>query len=101
MILHTNDLIYHDQSHFRMFYETLDRYPAPITKRGGGISSFRQQTAQKDKNDNEQKHTYRSSPRSPYPPTPTPSVPKKPSGKGNKSDVRVKRLANVSKHQQK
>jgi len=36
--------VHHDQSHFRMFYETLDLYPAPITERGrerGGISSFK------------------------------------------------------------
>jgi len=28
--------VHHDQSHFRMFYEPLDRYPAPITEKREG-----------------------------------------------------------------
>ena len=52
----------------------------------------------------EQQYTYCCSSHSPCPPIPTPipSMPKKPSGKGNnKPDVHVKRLASVSKYQQK
>jgi len=46
--------IHHVQSYFCMSYKALDQYPTPIThtERERRISSFNQQTTQKEKNNN-------------------------------------------------